>query len=372
MALVGQLQSYLNIGVNLTGLGFNNGLIKYTSQFQNCVQRQHLFFSTSLIATVVTSVLLALISFIFSTEIAEYIFNNEIYEPIIRLSGIYFLTTATVNLFTAFLNGRQELKRFIKVNILLTISSFFTALIALYFFKLHGLLYAQIFLSSSTFFIVLSQIIGFCKSRSISFSKAVIKRLSGYSLMAIVSGTLAPLSLFLIRRIIATNLSWEHAGLWDGINKVSNNYIMLLTMSFSYYFLPTFSRLINNREIKIEVTKSLKTIIPILCIGACVIFISRNLIIQLLFSSEFTNMKSLFIWQVIGDFFKIISWVFGYLFIAREKTRLFIITEVTSVALQIVLAKLFISINLPINLYYGVENFLYALIMYICYKRVFK
>lgn len=39
-------------------------------------------------------------------------------------------------------------------------------------------------------------------------------------------------------------------------------------------------------------------------------------------------MKPLFTWQIIGDVFKIASWLLAYIMVAKNLTHMFIITEI--------------------------------------------
>lgn len=364
MALVSQLTNGLNLFANLSQLGFRNGIIKYTSEFQHSLHRQNIIIYSSVIVTVISSLIFGILTAIFSDFVAVNIFNLPEYVDIVRFSGIFFISIAIVNLYIAILNGQQKLKQYIFVNILLTISGFAISFTAVWFGGLHYLLWAQIFLPVICFVYILIKTIYRIKITNIIFSNKIIKKLSAYSLMTLISSLLVPLTAIIIRNIIVNDISWHAAGLWDGVNKISTNYIMLVTMSFSYYFLPAFSKIKSNNLIHQEIHNVYKILIPIVIVGGALLFLSKNLIINILFSDEFKGMSSLFIWQIIGDAFKILAWVIGFLFIAKAKVKLFIISEIISVVLQIILAKLFISINMEINIYYAVENIIYFVVMY--------
>ena len=58
------------------------------------------------------------------------------------------------------------------------------------------------------------------------------------------------------------------------------------------------------------------------------IYVLRDIAILILFTEEFMPMSDLFFYQLIGDIFKIASWLLGYLMIAKAMTRIFIITEI--------------------------------------------
>ena len=67
---------------------------------------------------------------------------------------------------------------------------------------------------------------------------------------------------------------------------------------------------------------------PLLLVCIFVIYLLRYFIIWLLFSPEFYPMENLFIWQLLGDFFKIASWLLSFLMLAKDKTKAFIVKEI--------------------------------------------
>jgi PST family polysaccharide transporter len=98
------------------------------------------------------------------------------------------------------------------------------------------------------------------------------------------------------------------------------------------YFYPKLAE--TNSNSKEFVLHYLKTIIPLFTIGLVIIYFLRKYIIQVLFSSEFESMESLFLWQLIGDVLKAASLIFGTLLIAKKQTKVFIITEIISLCIM--------------------------------------
>ncbi|MDQ5921342.1 MAG: hypothetical protein QG673_1400, partial [Pseudomonadota bacterium] len=69
-------------------------------------------------------------------------------------------------------------------------------------------------------------------------------------------------------------------------------------------------------------------VMPFVIVIAVVIYCLRDFIIQLLFAKSFGAMRDMFFWQLLGDCFKIASYVLAYLMLARVKTKLFMITTI--------------------------------------------
>jgi len=366
MALVSQLVNSLQLGLSISSLGFKDGIVKYVSQHKNESKKQAIYISTSLIAVIIASAIVGLLALLFSRSISAYLLQTEDYYLLFRFSGLYFLSAALLNLLIAILNGLEKQNLFIRINITLSVSGFLISLGAVLQWGLSGLLWAQIFNVLVAFvygFWIYQRHVRVALKR---FSFKALKKLSHYSIMTLFSAFAAPFIFVSIRNIIISETSLEVAGLWDGINKISSNYILIITSAFSYYFIPTFSQLTTREGIVSEVRKTYRLLVPLLLIGGLGIYLSKDLIIRILFTEEFMMMRPFFKWQVIGDFFKVLAWIPAILLIAKARIKTYLSSEFISLALQLVLVKIFTAHLAQdyLTLYYAVENFLYFIMMF--------
>ena len=93
------------------------------------------------------------------------------------------------------------------------------------------------------------------------------------------------------------------------------------------YILPRFAEIDTIKEFRKEVFSLYKTIIPILFIGFLVIFLLKSIIVPVIFSNAFKPVEDLFLWQLLGDFVKILSLIIAYQFLAKKMFWHYIITE---------------------------------------------
>jgi PST family polysaccharide transporter len=145
--------------------------------------------------------------------------------------------------------------------------------------------------------------------------------------MALASAITIPAGQLLVRNFIIENQSIDEAGLWEGINRISNMYLTIITVSLAVYYLPRMSELKERNAIRQEVFSVYKLMLPFLLITTILIFLFRGLIIRILFTEEFAEMEKLFAWQLVGDFLKIAGWVLGYLLIAKAMAKTYVILE---------------------------------------------
>lgn len=139
--------------------------------------------------------------------------------------------------------------------------------------------------------------------------------------MTLTTAVTAPVSQRLLRAYVISEISPTEAGWWEGMSRISNMYLMIVTSSFSVYYLSRLSELTNPSELRYEIVKSYKVIVPMLLTGLVSVYLLRGLVIRVLFTSEFLPMENLFFWQLLGDFFKICSWLLAYLMIAKSLTK---------------------------------------------------
>lgn len=133
-----------------------------------------------------------------------------------------------------------------------------------------------------------------------------------------------PVAQILIRRYIMLDLSELEAGWWEAMNRISNIYLLVVTTSFSVYYLPRpFWRSPSRTRCGARPVR-LKVIIPLLLTGFVLVYLCRFLIIRILFTSEFLPMAKLFGWQMGSDLFKIGCYILTYVMIAKARTVVYV------------------------------------------------
>ena len=83
-------------------------------------------------------------------------------------------------------------------------------------------------------------------------------------------------------------------------------------------------------------------------------------------------MESLFAFQLLGDFFKMITWVLGYVLLAKAMTKTFIIVEIVSCSLFALLSIFFINLygTIGANIGYACSFFIQFIIMLFVLRKI--
>ncbi|MDC0124530.1 oligosaccharide flippase family protein [Gammaproteobacteria bacterium] len=139
----------------------------------------------------------------------------------------------------------------------------------------------------------------------------------------LVIGLLSAGSLLFIRAMIIGNGGLNEAGLFDVAWMLSSAYVMVILGSFGTYYMPTLTGTsnISDRLVLIHQVLRLSTLLMIPLIVTAIML--KPLLVNVLFSSEFLPSLEMLRWMLIGDFFKIISWVFAIPVLANADMRVY-------------------------------------------------
>lgn len=376
LAIIGNFQNLLSILTTLGTGAINSGVTKYTAEYYNDHQKRKELIGTAFVVTIVCSLLIGIIFCFVGEEVFHQIFKTSDYDFIIFVLGGTLVFNSVNLLILSILNGYKQIKIYILANIVGSIASLILTTIFTFFFGMVGALLSLVLVPSFvlvfTLYISWKYKVEVNAIFSVAFNKKIFKNLIQYSLMAITSILAVSIVQILIRTYLSNKISIDAAGYWQAITKISDIYLMVITMALSTYYLPRLSEINNNRELGEELIKGYKLIIPITMLSSGLIFIFKDFIINILFSSEFRPMRELFLYQLIGDNFKIMSWLLGYIMVAKAMTKIYIITEIgfsLIYYLFTVISVQYLGMN-GATFSFAISYIIYFLVMIYIFRRV--
>ncbi|UWY30484.1 O-antigen translocase [Flavobacterium sp. TR2] len=376
MAFVGNLRNFLTSLENISTLGFQNGIVKYTAESEKSKIELQKIISTVFIALVGVAIVLSCILFCSVSYWNEKIFgDNTEYLIVFKVLSFVLPTYGVSVFFIAVINGLGRFKKVIAINIIGNIIGLLTSVFLIMQFKTIGALLAIVIAPALLFFITLYlvqkeiRIFEFIKWYAFDFK--VLKNLSAYSLMTLVSSVFAPFVFLAIRNHIIQDLGIEQAGYWETMTRISSYYLMFISTMLSVYFLPKLSRAETNLETKKIFLQYYKFILPVFGLALTAVYFARVFIIRLLFTQDFLPVTDLFFWQLLGDLFKVCALILGYQFFAKRKTLMFILTEFFSLSLLYFSSLYFIK-EFQIEgvvVAYAFQNLIYLLVLIFYFRK---
>lgn len=335
-AAIGNFQNAAQMITTFASGAINTGVVKYTAEYYDDEEKQRQVWRTAGTIAVLGSVITGIGVAVFSKQIAQWFLQDESYNTVFIWFSVTLVFFIFNTLLLAILNGKKEIHRYIIANIAGSLFSLAVTSVLAVQFGLHGALTALAIHPSFAFVITLY----LCyKADWFKFSylfgrldKQVVLNLSKYTAMALTSAACVPVSHILIRTHLADTLGMDAAGYWEAMWRLSGAYLMLVTTTLSLYYLPKLSELKDPKEIKAEILQGYKIILPVAAACGLVIYLLRDFIIGVLFTSDFIPMRDLFAWQMVGDTLKIGSWILAYLMLGKAMMKLFIASEIVFAA----------------------------------------
>jgi PST family polysaccharide transporter len=336
---LGQFLSLVSVITIFAGGGISSGVVKYVAEYRHAHADRIAFLQSAAGYTLMATLLVGLVTAGLSRHISIWLLGSADYQWLILASALVQSLIAAHNLVISVINGFMDVQRVTLINIIgSAIALSATALLA-YFFQLNGALTAAV-VSQGIVLLASYPMLRRSPWYSLTSFKPRLnpqkcRALAHFSLMALASALLAPLIQIWVRNHLAANFSWEETGYWQAVSKVSEAYLLCVTMALSVYYLPKLSSIREKGELVLELKNAYKYLIPaVALVSACVYFL-RHPLIYVLFSPEFYAAENLFAPQLIGDVLKIASFVLSYLMLAKAMTRLFIFSEVIFGAMYI-------------------------------------
>lgn len=341
-AVIGQFQNAVSIVVSLAGGVVATGVTKATAQHFDDEAKQHAVWQTAIRFSLGASIIAAIVLLLMGDSLAQWLLHRADMSSVFVWLALTLPAMAANNLLLAIVNGKKEVGIYVVANIIGSLISMLVVGLLAFNFGLYGTLVAftinPAIVLLSTAVIVARR--DWFKAKFLwgQMNRPALRELSGFGLMGLTSALTMPVTFMLIRDHLATNLGLSAAGYWQASWKISEIYLMLVTTTLSVYYLPRLAEIRTAPELKTEIIKVYRFVMPIVVAGAIIIYLLRDFIIDLLFTPDFVPMRELFPWQLAGDVVKIGSWILAYIMLGRAMVKSFILTEIIFSFLFVVLS----------------------------------
>lgn len=367
IASIGQVRNVMVMLTSTSTMGIFSGVVKYVAEYKEDKPELAKLFSTATIFVIIGCVVSALILFIGSSYFSNYLFKSDDFVYVFKLLAVIVPFIAVSRTINGIVSGLSDYKKYAKIELISYLLATVAILIGLYTSKLEGVIIA-IAIAPMIQLVVLGFVFGktlreYMSFKSLKFNLIYKNKLLAFTLMSFVSAFLLNYIEINIRTTVADEININEAGYWTAITFISKNYMVFATGLFTLYVIPKFANIHNKKDFKNEVFSIYKTILPIFGLGMLLVYLFRNLIIEIIYP-DFTGMETLFKWQLLGDFIRLCALVLAHQFLAKRLVKSFVVTEIISLVLFFVLTKIFIQ-------YYGTEGVVMAhLVRFVIYFAI--
>lgn len=366
-------RNFTSLSDSFSQFGLQNGIVKYSATSHSIKQDQKVI-STIFFLLLVTSFIFIFLIILNINYVKFYIFGNQSFGFLVIAYALLSPFANLQFLLLNYLQGKQGHKFVILINsigyLLNIILSFYLIINYHLIGAMIQLIVVPIILMIISLFIIHKKVVFFnlISIHYVNFS--VIKGLLVFSLMNLLSGALTPLSFIFIRYLVQSNLSADEAGVWSSIVRISVFYMTFVSSICNLYFYPKLSKTEMFSEYKAIIAEYYRKFIPIVFLGLLLCFVLQKVVILLIYTEDFLILRDYFYLQLIADFVKSLSLIFGYLLIAKKKIWQFILFEIISLGSYCLGSYIFIEYLKLDGVYYSLIGSLmiYFTVTYLAYR----
>ena len=375
MFLMGQLKDFLRLGNTISSFGIENGIIKYTSEFEKQEIELKGIIGTSFKINFFSALIVSGLILVFKEKVSDFLqinFNQNFYFLILICSVI---SASVHTCFLSIYNGLKKIELYVLINIFSNILSAIVIILLVLEMEIIGAFYA---LALNQILSLLINVIFYIYYRPFkikwileSFITENLKKLSKFSVMAIAGPTCLIVSTFIIRDHIYDEFGSDYAGSWEAMWRISAIYLLFLITTFKFYLIPTFSKF-NDEKLKQEVFKVWKVTIPIIILITIGVYLTKDIIIDILLSKEFVLINAIIFFHLLGDVIKINCWVLGNIMISKADTKSFVFFQIEWSAIFIILSYLFIDMYgfVGVSISYFITYIIHFILLNLYYRKL--
>ena len=331
MALMGSFRNFTAMIKSIATLGMNTSVVKLIVENKEDKEEVSIIYSTFFGVFLGLAIVLGVSVALCSIWISNWIFFTNSYTTPIQFFGL-MLPLIVINVFwTSVYNSFEKFKHIISIQIISNLIIFASTAYLIWQNNIQGGLLSvavgEVIMFFVTYLFIRKTFSEFkFDYHQIEFKK-YLSDMQRFSIMALLSAVLVPLTLILIRDNIVSVHSIQEAGIWDGVNRLSSFYMLIFNTGLSMYYMPKLASLKTDSEFKMELKSYFKTLVPLFIGMILVILILKSYIIQLAFTKEFNKINSILIWQLLGDFFRIMTLAFGFQILVKSMLKKYFIIE---------------------------------------------
>lgn len=343
VAQIGQLQSLVATLSGLVSAPLGNALVTATAEHSGDANGAVPYWRAAASISLAIFLLLAMVASVASTPLAQVLVGNS------RQGWLILILVASLPLYAvhsvalSVLNGQQRYRQYVGGGLVATATGSAFTIVMVMSQGLTGALIAAV-LSGAVFGLAVMLWLlrepwmqwrlwfGRCERDQLHY-------VFRFVIMTVVSALVVPVAQIMVRDTLIHDVSWTSAGYWQSVYKISDLYLSVAVAALSAYLLPRLATLKTHAAMRTELYTVAGRILPLVALTALGIYLTRDWLIRLLFTAAFVPARDLFAVQLVGDVVKIASWIWAYPMVARRAVKPFIVLELVSSALLVVLAR---------------------------------
>lgn len=332
MALIGSFKNFTALFKSLSTLGVNASMVRLFVENRNDKAELSKIYSTFFWIFLMVSIGFGVLIILFSGVVSRFLFETSDYGFAVRLFGLLLPLIVLNTFWIAVYNSLQQFRKIVFIQIIASVFTFVLTVSLIYFKKLEGALIATAISDIVLLLITLLFVVNNKEYFQFDLQKIINKKyfsvIGKFSVMSLLSAIIVPVTLISIRNLLIETNSIEKAGIWDAVNRVSGFYMLFFSSGLSLYYMPRLAELKTDSEFLNELKNYFKTLVPLFLILVTGVLIFKDFIVDIALTKEFSEVKEIIIWQLLGDLLKVMSLAFGYQILVKTMMKRYFAVEI--------------------------------------------
>jgi O-antigen/teichoic acid export membrane protein len=348
MGYLGQFMSVVALTTALAGGGIAMGLTKYVAGGAPEEGGAFPHVRAAVVIWLVTGAVFFVLVAANARALSAWLFGTPAYESVFwAVAGAQFAIGA-YNLLSATLNGRHDVTGLAAVNTLGAVLGAAITSLLVVTAGLVGAMWGLILAPCAGLVFAAIQVVrkGYLRGlwRAPRPQPHHYRQLLSFAVMLVVTVSTMPLAQILLRAWQEQALGWQQVGIWQGLVKLSDAWLQFATVVLANYYFPRLSRFADHASLHAEVRRTLLAGVAVLVPAAACIWLLREPLIRLLFAPGFLPMQELLAPQLLGDVFRTLAYVVGYVAVAKALTGVYIVAELYQAGALLLLSYLLLPV----------------------------
>jgi O-antigen/teichoic acid export membrane protein len=335
VGLAGLYQSVAGLINVFTSLGLNNSAVKDIAQAAGTNDESKISRVVHVLQKWVwfTGLLGAAVAIMFCSKISQATFGSKKYAIGVAFLSINLLFVSLSAGRLALLQGLRKITAMAKANILGATIGLITAIPLYWFYGQKAIVPVLILMAATNFFVsyFFSKNIKIAP-QSITFRATFLEGLGMVQLgfFLVVTTLVDSCVMYLVRSFIAHKGGIEAVGQLTAATTISNMYLSAIFIAMSADYYPRIAAVSNDNLSMKKLVNDQAEISLLVASPVIITMISFiGLVVHLFYSKYFYESANILSWQLAGDFFKVISWPVGFIFLAKGKGKAYVLTNST-------------------------------------------
>lgn len=347
MGLNGLLLSGINLVKTLTSLGIAESAVKDISAAHSSGDHIKIRTTFKVFQRLVwiTAFLGIIATILFSPLLSKFAFNNyDHFNSFIWLSITFLFGALSGGIYTL-LRGTRQLKYLAQANIFGGIAGLVVSLPIFYFYGIHGVVPAIVITAFANYLVSLYftskvkyEAIAISWNETFQLGKPIVQLGLSLTLVNILAASVA----FALSAFISKVGSLSDLGLYSAGNAIVDGYVGMVFTAMATDYFPRLSTVISDdKRWRQLVNEQSELVLIILSMVLVLLITTAPYLIRILLSKEFIGSQDFILWAVLAIPFKGLTWVIGFIILAKGDSKLFLYIEIFANSLVLILNMIF-------------------------------